>query len=97
MSAFSQRDATDPVLLGSTGVYKPFADGTRLTFAAEDGGIVDEQTGSTWNVLGKAIEGPLQGEQLAPIIHANHFWFAWAAFNPHTTVRASEDLEDDEP
>jgi hypothetical protein len=84
-------------VLGSTGVYEPFADGTKLTFAAKDGVIVDEQTGSTWNVLGKAVEGPLQGEQLVPVVHANHFWFAWAAFHPHTTVRASEDLEVDEP
>jgi hypothetical protein len=97
LSAFSRRDDTEPVLLGSTGVYDPFAGEIRLTFVAEDDVTVDEQTGSTWNVLGKAVEGPLQGAQLVPVVHANHFWFAWAAFHPHTTVRASGDLEDDEP
>ena len=29
---------------------------------------------------------PLEGETLTPIIHANHFWFAWAAFKPTTRV-----------
>jgi hypothetical protein len=31
--------------------------------------------------LGRAIEGPLAGQELSPVIHTNHLWFAWAAFN----------------
>lgn len=33
-----------------------------------------------------ATYGPLAGEELEPVIHADHFWFAWAAFKPETRV-----------
>jgi hypothetical protein len=45
-----------------------------------------QQTGSIWNVLGQAVEGPLAGEQLSPIVHGDHLWFSWAAFNPDTLI-----------
>jgi hypothetical protein len=57
-----------------------------LTFRREGDDIVDEQTGSRWNVLGQAIAGPLAGAQLVPIVHGDHFWFAWAAFKPDTLI-----------
>ena len=57
-----------------------------LTFRLDSNAFIDEETGSTWNVLGRAVDGPLTGETLTPIIHANHFWFAWAAFKPETRV-----------
>lgn len=31
-------------------------------------------------------DGPLQGSQLEPVAHATPFWFAWAAFNPDTSL-----------
>ncbi len=46
--------------------------------------FVDAQTGSTWDVTGHAIAGPLQGTRLTPLVHGNHFWFPWAAFRPET-------------
>ena len=64
------------------------------TIAADtlvDDGIVDEETGSVWNTLGKAISGPMAGTELEPVIHQNHFWFAWAVFEPDTEIRDSED------
>jgi hypothetical protein len=72
--------------VGATGVFDPSLDGKALTFVFRDGAIVDEETGSTWNVLGQATDGPLAGESLTPILHGNHFWFAWAAFKPDTIV-----------
>jgi hypothetical protein len=72
--------------VGATGLFDPNLDGQKLSFKFEDGAIVDEETGSTWNVLGQAVDGPLAGESLAPIVHGNHFWFAWAAFKPDTIV-----------
>lgn len=61
--------------------------GEVLTFsAADDDLFTDAETGSTWTILGKAIEGTLTGEQLAPIQHRNEFWFAWAAFFPGAAV-----------
>lgn len=72
--------------VGAATVFTPRAGDRQLTFAIVDGAIIDEQTGSTWNIVGQAIDGPLAGEQLAPVVHAPHFWFAWAAFEPETEV-----------
>jgi hypothetical protein len=76
--------------VGATGVFDPTLDGRRLSFRFEDGAFVDKETGSTWNVLGQAVDGPLAGERLTPIVHGNHFWFAWAAFKPDTIIYQTE-------
>jgi hypothetical protein len=55
-------------------------------FIIQDFIMRDRETGSTWNILGKAISGPKVGEELAQIPAHNAFWFAWAAFWPHTEV-----------
>jgi hypothetical protein len=47
---------------------------------------VDSETGSRWNILGRAVSGPLAGRRLDPIVHGDDFWFAWAAFKPATRV-----------
>ena len=75
--------------VGATGVFDAQVDGQNLTFAADSGDIVDAETGSVWNILGQAVEGPLTGEKLTPIVHANHFWFAWGAFKPNTLIYKS--------
>jgi len=75
--------------IGATGVFRPIVDGRSLTFArdgGEDGPIVDRETGSTWMVTGVAIDGELEGSTLEPVVHGDHFWFAWAAFAPETTI-----------
>ncbi len=76
-------DARD---IGATGVFRPEAAGQTLTFRADGEKIIDNETGSRWNVLGKAVDGPLAGEVLSPIVHGAHFWFAWAAFQPDTRI-----------
>lgn len=76
--------------IGATGVFDPVVDGQRLTFEADGDGFIDEETGSVWNIFGKAESGPLQGERLEPIIHTNHFWFAWVAFSPDTLIYGME-------
>jgi hypothetical protein len=73
--------------IGSTGVFDPAVDGRRLTFKIVANAVVDDETGSKWSILGEAIEGPLAGTKLDPVVHGNHFWFAWAGFNPTTLVR----------
>ena len=85
-SALDGRSISESRDVGGTGVFKPSAGGRTLTFRVEDGKIVDEETGSTWTVLGRAVEGPMAGEQLRPVVHGDHFWFAWAAFKPGTQV-----------
>jgi len=49
-------------------------------------GVIDEQTGSTWTILGKAIGGKLKGKELKQKVFADHFWFSFAAFNPNTKI-----------
>ena len=76
--------------VGSANVFRPVVDGRRLTFSATDAGFVDEETGSTWDLFGQAIDGPLEGSRLEPVTHGTHFWFAWSAFQPETTVHGDE-------
>ncbi len=76
----------DPI--GTALALDPVVDGQRLTFDAnEDGTFVDAETGTQWTVLGRALDGPLAGEQLDTVTHRNEFWFAWAAFFPEGELR----------
>ncbi len=72
--------------VGSTGVFLRQLDDQVLTFQAVDDGFRDDQTGSFWNIIGEAIDGPLTGQILESIVSGEHFWFAWAAFKPDTIV-----------
>ena len=86
VSALDRALIIDSKDVGSTGVFDAVLDGQKLTFQLQDGEFVDDQTGSVWNILGEAVEGEMTGKSLTPIIHGNHFWFAWGAFNPDTLI-----------
>jgi hypothetical protein len=75
--------------VGATGVFDPNLDGQKLTFSKDGDVIMDDETGSTWNIVGQAFDGPLAGSQLAPVVHGDHFWFSWAAFKPDTIIYGS--------
>jgi len=74
--------------IGTVGVYEALLDNETLTFIANnDGTFSDEKTGSTWDIFGQAIDGPLAGNSLKLIAHHETFWFAWAAFvSPETLI-----------
>ncbi len=72
--------------VGSNGVFERQVDGRLLTFSLSGDTITDDQTGSSWNILGQAIEGELAGKSLNPVVKVDHFWFSWAAFRPDTRV-----------
>ena len=57
-----------------------------LTFvAASPGQMTDEETGSGWDVTrGRAVSGPLAGEQLEPIVGMFSYREAWAEFFPRS-------------
>jgi hypothetical protein len=76
--------------VGATGVFDPRVNDQTLTFRQDGDAILDEETGTVWNVLGQATEGQLAGTQLTPIVHGDHFWFSWAAFKPDTIIYESE-------
>jgi len=58
----------------------------KLTFSIDHGQITDSETGSTWNVLGHAINGKLKGARLQQIDGGVHFAFAWLAFDPNADI-----------
>jgi hypothetical protein len=72
--------------VGSIAAYRPQVEELRLTFEVRGGRIVDRQTGSAWNILGRAVSGPLEGEELVPELAIDSFWFDWAAFHPDTRI-----------
>ena len=72
--------------VGATGLFDAQVDGRKLTFRDDSDRFLDNETGSVWNILGHAVEGLLAGTRLTPIVHANHFWFAWGAFKPDTVI-----------
>lgn len=72
--------------VGATNVFRPLIGEQQLTFTATDDGFTDNETGTTWNLLGQGLTGPLAGEQLEAVAHGNHFWFAWGVFKPETVV-----------
>ena len=73
LSGFMGSGVSGKNAVGSTGVYDPNLDGEKLTFERRNESVVDTQTGSEWNIFGEAVEGPLAGQSLEPVIHANHF------------------------
>lgn len=87
-SALDDRTIDDGRRVGQTAAYRARApDGRELTFRARPGGrFVDRQTGSVWDVFGRAERGPLRGARLAPVLHDDTFWFAWHAFRSDTDL-----------
>jgi len=86
LSSFVDRTTLDFEEVGSSGVFNPNVDDQRLTFRPDGDKFLDNETGSEWNILGEAIQGPLTGKKLTPILHGDHFWFAFGAFRPDTII-----------
>ncbi len=85
-SALDARSIADAKAVGSGVAFGREVAGRTLTFEPGDGAFTDRETGSTWSIAGEAVLGPLEGTQLPPVVYANHFWFAWAAFYPETRL-----------
>ena len=85
-SALDANAVADGADIGAVGVFVNEVDGSVLTFRAEGDGFVDDETGSTWSILGEAVGGPLAGTQLTPVTHVDTFWFAWSTYRPDTAV-----------
>jgi hypothetical protein len=52
--------------------------------------FVDQETGSRWDVAGRAVEGELKGYTLTWLDSVQVKWFAWAAEYPQTTMYATD-------
>ncbi|MBI3937879.1 MAG: DUF3179 domain-containing protein [Betaproteobacteria bacterium] len=62
-----------------------------LSFERRENRIVDRETGSQWDVFGRAVAGPLRGARLQPADSGVHFAFAWLAFNPNSEIYSAAD------
>jgi hypothetical protein len=81
-SALHRERVADGDDVGATGVF--FTDGS--VFSRDGKELVDEATGTRWNVLGEAVRGPRTGERLEPVTHLDTFWFAWSSYRPETAL-----------
>lgn len=69
--------------IGQSAVFVAEAeDGTELTFSRTADGFVDDQTQTTWDIFGLAVDGTLAGGRLTSVPHLDTFWFAWATYRP---------------
>ena len=75
--------------VGTAGIFSPRGpDGNDLTFTPDaDGQIIDAETGSRWDIFGRAVSGPLTGTELTPVPgRIGQLWFSWAVYRPDTVV-----------
>jgi len=56
-------------------VFEPRVGKRRLTFTWDGQAFRDRETGSTWDLTGRATAGPFRGAQLPPVLHGTPFWF----------------------
>ncbi len=76
-------------MVGSVSAFSPIEGGQLLSLSVEgEPGerIVDEGTGTRWDVYGRAIEGPIRGSKLEPVDHVVGFWFSVSALYPEIAI-----------
>ena len=63
--------------------YSRKLDGKTLSFVIKDRKIIDEQTGSTWDLeFGVSTAGGLKDKKLEPVVTISSFREAWKNFHP---------------
>ena len=76
-------------------VFERELNGQVLTFSPGDPDtlmLTDAETGSTWDGLaGRAVAGPLAGEQLEWVKSTASFWFGWKDWYPETRVYGQDE------
>ncbi len=82
-SALDAREITSGRDIGQTAAFDRRVAGRTLTFVPSASGFADHETGTRWDLAGRAVQGPLRGARLRPVLHDTPFWFAWAVFKPH--------------
>jgi Protein of unknown function (DUF3179) len=89
VSPFDEPTITGSRDVGTAAAFDGRVDGRRLNFERRDGGFVDRETGSRWDIAGRAVDGELAGERLEAVRHDLQFWFALAAFVPGARIEAN--------
>ena len=86
VSVLDDRDIRASRATGSVTAFYSRVNGTELYFKRKKTGFTDVQTGSFWDISGKCLSGAMEGEQLKPMRHSQHFAFAWLTFFPDTEI-----------
>jgi len=86
LSALDRGKIDESQDVGSAALFSALVEGRVLTFQQRGGLIVDDQTGSVWNLFGEAVDGALAGTILQQYPAQPVFWFGWAANYPNTDV-----------
>jgi hypothetical protein len=86
LSVLDARDISASRTVHSATAFKREVRGRELNFEQRDGAIVDRETGSTWDLFGRAISGELSGAKMEPVDGGVHFAFAWLAFRPDSEI-----------
>ena len=72
---------------GAGYLYERRLDGQTLTFEQQGKAILDQQTGSTWNMArGEATQGPLSGKRLPALVAIPSFRKGWRVFHPDSEL-----------
>ncbi len=90
VSVLDQAGISSSREVGASAVFDRRIDGRTLTFEAGTvpGQARDRQTGSLWDLAGRALEGELAGSRLRRVAADDQFWFAIAAFFTDVEIRA---------
>jgi hypothetical protein len=71
-------------------VFERTVGGRKLELLAVNGArpvrMVDAETGSEWDFIGRAVSGPLAGTRLTKVKALKEYWFDWRTYNPSTTI-----------
>jgi Protein of unknown function (DUF3179) len=86
VSPFDEPTITGSRDVGTAAAFDARVDGRPLSFERRGNSFVDGETGSRWNMAGRAFEGKLAGARLQPVRHDQQFWFALAAFVPEARI-----------
>ncbi len=88
-SALDDEAIADSRDVGAAAVFDRRVEGRELSFepGTTPGTARDRETGSTWDITGRATAGPLEGTELEQIASDDQFWFAVAAFFPEVEIR----------
>jgi hypothetical protein len=85
-SALDEKKISRSRDVGAIAAFATKAGADPLTFEDRAGRIVDLESGSRWNIFGRATAGALKGMQLARVDSIESFWYQWASFHPRTDV-----------
>ena len=90
VSVLDQAGISSSREVGASAVFDRRVDGRALTFepGGEAGIVRDRETGSSWDIGGRAVDGELEGGSLTRVAADDQFWFAIAAFFTDVEIRS---------